>query len=102
MIGQNMRPMPPDFERHAHEGMGKLMKRYHAGAEPVRRWKELCGTLRPWGRSVIRIDEQGNEKRYVSVRAAAMEVFACDASNIYHALREGGTAYGYSWRYVEE
>lgn len=96
------RPMPPDFEQHAHEGMGKLMKRYHAGAVPVRRWKELCGTLRPWGRAVIRKDDEGNMKFYPSIKAAAESVFAGDRSNIYSAIRTNGRAYGYRWYYAEE
>lgn len=102
MIGQgNLRSMPSDFHEHANEGITKLMTRYRAGAETVRRWKALCGTLRPWGRAAIRIDDEGNEKRFASVGAAAASVFNGDRSNIYHAIRTNRRAYGYYWRYEE-
>ena len=103
MIGQgNFRSMPADFAEHAREGMEPLMRRYNAGAETVRRWKSLCGTLRGWRRGVIRRDMQGNETRFDSVKAAAQTIFAGDASAIYNAISKGGTAYGFRWRYVDE
>ena len=95
----NMRSMPSDFPEHANETLESLMKRYRAGANPVRRWKQLCGTYKPWKRALIRIDDDGNEKHYESAREAVKDIFAGDPSNIYHAMKRGYKAYGYKWQY---
>ena len=95
----NYRPVPEDFAAHCREGSGKLMKRYRASSEVVRRWKSLFGTLRPMGRGVVRIDADGKEKRYETCKEAAIDVICGSVSNIYGAIRTGGTAYGYRWRW---
>ena len=97
-----MRPMPKDFAEHSNEGFAKLMKEYHAGAEVIRRWKQLCGTLRPWRQPVIRTDRDGNEERFESVTEAARDIFAANTSNIYYGLRNGYKSYGYTWRYADD
>ena len=97
----NYRSMPADFHYHANEGFAKLMKHYHAGAEVIRRWKQLSGTLRPYNRPVIRTDADGNEKRYSSVLDASKDIFGASTSNIYQGLRKGWHSYGYEWRYDE-
>lgn len=102
MTGANLRPMPADFPDHATESMVALMKRYHAGHTPISRWKALCGTLRPWGRAVIRTDEDGNEQRFERIKWATEDIFAPSYSNIYDAIRNGRRAYGYRWRWAEE
>ena len=100
--GGNYRPMPEDFMEHCRESTSALIRRYHAGGTVVSRWKALAGTLRPWGRGVVRIDEDGKEKPYGSCRAAARDMICGDTSNIYTAIRTGRTAYGYRWRWAEE
>ena len=87
--GGNYRPMPEDFMEHCRESTSALIRRYHAGGTVVSRWKALAGTLRPWGRGVVRIDADGKE-------------ICGDTSNIYTAIRTGRTAYGYRWRWAEE
>ena len=96
------RPMPEDFPEHAHEKNVALMKHYHVGWDVLIRWKDLCGTSKPWGRAVIRIDADGNTERFQNVKAAALTVFGGNGSNIYRAIRYGGKAYGYHWRYADE
>ena len=102
MKGQwNMRSMPADFPEHATETLESLMKRYHAGANSIRRWKQLCGTFKPWKKAVVRTDSNGNERYYESISEAAKDIYAGDSSNIYHAMKMGYRAYGYEWRYAE-
>ena len=95
------RPMPRDFEEHAHETIAALMKRYHAGTIPVIRWKELCGTAKRYNREVIRTDEFGNEVQFIRIKEAGKAVYGC-SSNIAHAIRNRRRAYGFTWRYADE
>lgn len=102
MRSGHFRPMPEDFMEHCRESTSALIRRYHAGGTVVSRWKALAGTLRPWGRGVIRIDADGKEKRYVSCGVAAEAMINGSRSHIYKAIRTGRTAYGYRWRWAEE
>ena len=53
-------------------------------------------------RRVIRIDADGNEVEYPSVKAAADDVKGFP-TNISNACRENDkTAYGYAWRYADQ
>ena len=97
----NYRPMPEDFEAHKTEGMQKLMARYHAGQETVRRWKTLCGTYIPHGRGIIGTDANGKVTRYASAKEAAKAYWGYPSS-VYYAIRHGGTAWGVTWEYAEE
>ena len=94
----NYREMPADFADHAGEGFEALMKRYRAGAEVIRRWKQLSGTLRPWGNVVVRTDEHGNERRFENVKTASHDSYVSTTA-IYKAIRERRKACGYKWRY---
>lgn len=98
----NYRPMPEDFMEHCHESTRALIRRYRAGGAAVSRWKALAGTLRPWRRGVVRIDADGNEKAFETCREAAEDCINGLPSNIYRAIRDGVTAYGYRWRWAEE
>jgi len=95
---RHYRPMPADFMEHCRESSEALKRRYHARGEVVSRWKALAGTLRPWGRGVVRIDADGKEKRYASCASAAEDMINGSRSHIYRAIRTGRTAYGYRWR----
>ena len=98
------RPMPADFEEHKNETFQKLIERYHAGGEVIRRWKDLsgCENARGHPRAVIRTDWQGEEKLFGSIAEAARCTWGGRASNICQALHRGGRSCGYWWRYAED
>ena len=98
----NFRPMPADFPEKAHWKNAALMQHYHVGWEVLTRWKDLCGTSKRRNLPVIRISEDGSTQRFENVKSAAQTIFAGSVSNIYHALRTGGKAYGFYWRHADE
>lgn len=97
----NYRSMPPDFKEHANEGFEALMEKYHAGGEVIRRWKQLCGTLKQYNRRVIRTDQDGRRKIFPNVKTAAKESYVSPTS-VYRAIRTHKYACGYKWRYADE
>ena len=50
----------------------------------------------------MRIDADGNEKAFETCREAAEDCINGLPCNIYRAIRDGVTAYGYRWRWAEE
>lgn len=53
-------------------------------------------------RPIIRIDNDGNEKRYESIQEAADELYGESINIIRTAQGKTKNAYGFRWRYADE